>query len=80
MRGEVGHFEIPADNPSRAKKFYSASFGWRMSDVPGFADYTMVSTGEVDEKGSPKSPGYIGGAVAKRSETLKHPVITVVVD
>ncbi len=79
MTAEVGHFEIPTDNTERARKFYAVAFGWKMTDVPGFAEYTMVTTGPSDDKGNPKTPGYIGGALAKRSEILKHPVITVVV-
>jgi uncharacterized protein len=79
MSGEVGHFEIPADDPNRARKFYSATFGWKLNQVPGM-DYTMVSTGPVDEKGMPKEPGFIGGGIGKRGGPLTHPVVTVVVD
>jgi uncharacterized protein len=79
MSGEVGHFEIPADNPARARKFYSASFGWKMNEMPGM-DYTMVSTGPVDDKGMPKEPGFISGGIGKRGDILKHPVLTVIVD
>ena len=79
MSGEVGHFEIPADKPERARKFYSATFGWKMSEIPGM-DYTMVSTGPVDEKGMPKEPGFIGGGIGKRGGQLKQPVVTIVVD
>jgi len=79
MSGEVGHFEIPADNVERARKFYSAAFGWKMSEVPGM-DYTMVSTGPADEKGMPKGPGYVGGGIGKRASPLEHPVVTIMVD
>jgi len=79
MSGEVGHFEIPADNVERARKFYSKTFGWTMTPTPGM-DYTMVETGAVDEKRMPKEPGYIGGGIAKRAAPLEHPVITIVVD
>ena len=79
MSGEVGHFEIPADNPERARKFYSKTFGWTMNEMQGM-DYTMVGTGEVDQQGMPKAPGYIGGGIAKRGPPLEHPVITIVVD
>jgi uncharacterized protein len=79
MSGEVGHFEIPADNTERARKFYSTTFGWNMTPMPGM-DYTMVGTGPVDEKGMPKEPGYIGGGIGKRGSPLEHPVVTIVVD
>jgi len=79
MSGEVGHFEIPADNTERARKFYSATFGWKMLQMPDM-DYTMVSTGAVDEKRLPKEPGYIGGGIVQRGGPLEHPVVTIVVD
>ena len=79
MSGEVGHFEIPADNTERARKFYSATFGWKMNHLPEM-DYTMVSTGPVDEKGMPKEPGSVGGGIGKRGGPLEHPVVTIMVD
>ena len=79
MSGEVGHFEIPADNTERARKFYSSTFGWGMTHLPEM-DYTMVETGPVDDKRMPKEPGYIGGGIGKRGGPLEHPVVTIVVD
>jgi uncharacterized protein len=79
MSGEVGHFEIPADDPARARRFYTSTFGWKMNEIPGM-DYTMVSTGPVDENGRPKEPGFVGGGIGKRGDLLKHPVVTIIVD
>lgn len=79
MSGEVGHFEIPADDPERARKFYATTFGWKLNPVPGM-DYTMVSTGPVDEKGMPREPGFVGGGIGKRGGHLLHPVVTIMVD
>ncbi|MCI4372056.1 MAG: VOC family protein [Thermoplasmata archaeon] len=79
MSGEVGHFEIPADDVERARKFYSATFGWKPAPVPGM-DYTMVNTSPVGEDGMPKEPGSIGGGIGKRGGVLMHPVVTIVVD
>jgi uncharacterized protein len=79
MSGEVGHFEIPADNVERARKFYENAFGWKMNSVPGM-DYTMVQTGPADDKGMPNAPGYVGGGIGKRGGNLLHPVVTIVVD
>jgi len=79
MSGEVGHFEIPADQPERARKFYAATFGWKMTEMPGM-DYTMVTTGDVDDQGMPKQPGYVGGGIAKRGGMVEHPVVTIMVD
>jgi len=41
-------FEIPADNLSRAKKFYSALFGWKITAFPGMKDYLHIDTGGAD--------------------------------
>ncbi|HEV2165904.1 MAG TPA: VOC family protein [Thermoplasmata archaeon] len=79
MSGEVGHFEIPADQPERARKFYASAFGWRYNEMPGM-DYTMVMTGPTDDKGMPKAPGFIGGGIAKRGAHLTHPVLTIIVE
>jgi uncharacterized protein len=79
MGGKVGHFEIPADNTERARKFYSSVFDWKLITVPEM-DYTMVRTGPVNEKGFETGPGYIGGGIGPRGGVLAHPVVTIVVD
>ena len=43
--GKVVHFEIPADDLSRAKKFYNTVFAWKASDVPEM-EYVMLGTTE----------------------------------
>lgn len=77
--GEVVHFEIPADDLPRAKKFYSTVFGWKASDVPEM-EYVMLGTTESDENGMPKQPGAINGGMMKRQDPLKHPVVTIDVE
>lgn len=42
-------FEIPADNPERAKKFYGSLFGWKIELFPGMTDYWHIDTGGGDE-------------------------------
>ena len=79
MTGEVGHFEIPADKPDRARKFYAATFGWMIYDLVGMV-YSLVSRGPVDELGMPKEPGSIGGGIGPRGKNLQHPVVTIIVD
>ena len=54
-------FEIPADNPERAKNFYGKLFGWKIKKFPGMADYWHIDTG-----GSDDTPD--GGMI-----TRKHP-------
>jgi predicted enzyme related to lactoylglutathione lyase len=41
-------FEIPADDPERAKKFYGSLFGWKIEKFPGVSDYWHVDTGSGD--------------------------------
>jgi uncharacterized protein len=38
-------FEIPVDKPERAKKFYHALFGWKISPFPGMTDFWHIDTG-----------------------------------
>ncbi|HLD97299.1 MAG TPA: VOC family protein, partial [Candidatus Nanoarchaeia archaeon] len=57
---KVVHFEIPADDMTRAEKFYNDNFGWKITKVPmPGGEYFLVNTVDTDEKGMPKSPGAI---------------------
>lgn len=76
MAGVV-HFEIPADDQERAKKFYQEALGWRIDPVPGM-DYNMVITTDMDEStGQPTQPGAINGGMMAREGQITNPVITV---
>lgn len=56
----IVHFEIPADDPARASKFYSDVFGWQFNKMPAPGmDYWVIKT----EEGS-----QIGGGLARRSD------------
>ena len=56
------HFEIPADDTEKLKKFYSDLFGWSMNKYPGPTTYYLVGTVPVDEKTMmPLRPGVNGG-------------------
>jgi predicted enzyme related to lactoylglutathione lyase len=46
----IVHFEIPADDVQRAKKFYEDAFGWKISD-PWNMNYFMVETKDKGEEG-----------------------------
>ncbi|GKV72221.1 UNVERIFIED_CONTAM: VOC family protein [Actinomycetes bacterium ARC8] len=75
--GGVVHFEIPADDQERAKKFYHQALGWRIEPVPGM-DYNMVITTPMDEAtGQPTTAGAINGGMMAREEKIANPVITV---
>ena len=62
---KVQHFEIPADDMSRAKKFYAEVFDWEFEDypMPGM-EYSAIYTTEVDKKTRmPKVAGSINGGL-----------------
>jgi len=55
----VIHFEINANKPERAVKFYQKVFDWKIQKWQGPVDYWLVTTGEK------KQPG-IDGAIMHR--------------
>jgi uncharacterized protein len=73
---KVVHFEIPADNLDRAKKFYQSLFGWQITDFPQM-NYTIVNTVAVDENNMPKESGAINGGMLKRNHPGEQPVIVI---
>ena len=42
----VIHFEVVAEDPERAQKFYKNVFGWEISKWGGPAEYWLVTTGK----------------------------------
>ena len=50
MPNSIVHFEIPADDVRRAKKFYEGVLGWKISD-PWKMDYFLVETKKKGEEG-----------------------------
>ena len=56
----VVHFELPADDPERAVKFYEKAFGWNLMKWDGPMEYWLVSTGDAE------APGIDGGLSRRR--------------
>jgi hypothetical protein len=77
---KVVFFEIPVDDPGRARQFYGTAFGWKLSEVPEM-HYTQISTVDADRpgiRGTPKEPGAInGGMVERRREEVQTPVVYI---
>ena len=48
----ITHFEVPADDPARAQKFYSDVFGWKFDKWDGPTEYWMAKTGEDNQPGA----------------------------
>ncbi len=55
----IVHFEIPADDPERAIKFYEKVFDWQIEKWDGPIEYWLIMTGEEDQPG-------IDGGLARR--------------
>ncbi|HLD97427.1 MAG TPA: VOC family protein [Candidatus Nanoarchaeia archaeon] len=62
MKNPIVHFEIPAEDVQRAKKFYEKTFGWKIEKFQLPEDeYWAVYTTEVGSDMKPKEPGAING-------------------
>ena len=57
----IVHFEIQAENPERAAKFYREIFGWKIEKWNGPMEYWLVMTAEKDSK----EPGINGGLLKR---------------
>lgn len=72
MDHTIVHFEIPADDPERAAKFYRELFGWTIQKWEGSGqkegppEYWMVSTVPTDEKGQATRAGVNGGLMRRQ--------------
>ena len=71
MDHTIVHFEIPADDVEKLKKFYSELFGWKIEKMPGPMDYWGIATVPVDDKGMPMRPGVNGGMMKKQNPEHK---------
>jgi uncharacterized protein len=65
-KGEYTHIEIPADDPSRAQRFYEGLFGWKFEAMDGYPDYFLYTTAAGD--------GGVGGAIGKRDVSAPHQI------
>ena len=65
----VVHFDLSADDPPRAEKFYGEVFGWKFQPLADPPDYYLIETQDLDGR-----PG-VGGGMAKR-EKGQRPGIT----
>jgi len=60
----IVHFEIPADDPQRAIKFYEKVFDWQIEKWDGPIEYWLIMTGEEDK------PGIDGGLARREDPTV----------
>ncbi len=66
----VVHFEMPAKDKGRMRKFYEIAFGWQTEQLgEEMGEYVLVTTTECDEKtGLPRRPGAINGGFYQRAD------------
>ena len=62
MANHIAHFDIPADDVERARRFYERVFGWRF-EAWGPPDFYLIHTGSGADAG-------IHGSLSKRNEPL----------
>ena len=58
------HFEVKAEDPDRAQRFYESVFGWSFSSAMPGMDYRMTQTGENE-----------GGAIYPSDERDGHLIV-----
>ncbi len=61
LMSTIVHFDVPAEDVARAKKFYSALLGWKFESFPEM-QYNLITTANLDG-----TPG-VGGGMGKRME------------
>ena len=71
MDHTVVHFEIPANDVEKLRKFYSELFGWKIEKSPGPVEYWTIETVPVDARMTPLRPGVNGGMYKKEDQELR---------
>ena len=70
----IVHFEIPANDVEKVKKFYVDLFGWKIEKIPNM-EYNAVETVPMDKKGKLLRPGVNGGLYKRdnpQQQTLNY--------
>jgi predicted enzyme related to lactoylglutathione lyase len=61
----IVHFDVPAENIERAKKFYSLLLDWKFESFPEM-QYNLITTTDVDGNAG------VGGGMGKRMDPSQH--------
>ena len=85
MDHTIVHFEIPANDSEKLKRFYSGVFGWKMEkaseDVTGPVEYWLIGTVPVDKQMRPVRPGVNGGMYKKTKDAKDaKPIVYISVE
>jgi uncharacterized protein len=77
----VIHFEMPAENKERVRKFYESAFGWQTTQLgPEAGNFVLAFTTETDENRVPKKIGAINGGFYEKTKPDQHVRLTILVD
>ena len=78
----VIHFEMPAEDPERVRKFYESAFGWQTTPLGAeMGDFVLAFTIETDEKTRmPKKRGAINGGFYKKTTPDQNIKLTILVE
>jgi predicted enzyme related to lactoylglutathione lyase len=69
MDHTVVHFDIPAKDVAKLRKFYATLFGWKIEKWPGPGmEYWVIETVPSDKRGNPLRPGVNGGMGQKERD------------
>lgn len=68
----IVHFDISADDPGRAKKFYEALFGWKFELLPGPINYYLIETTDLGGHTG------IGGGMAQREGVQQSGIVNYI--
>ena len=71
MDHTIVHFEIPAIDIDKLKRFYEEIFGWKIMQAPSPLDYWVIQTVPVDINGAPLRQGVNGGMYTKTQTEAK---------
>ena len=66
MDHTIVHFEIPANNVEKLKRFYEEVFGWKINQASGPIEYWVIQTVPVDQNGMLIRSGVNGGMYKKQ--------------
>lgn len=72
MDHTIIHFEIPANDVEKIKKFYSDLFGWKIEKLSTM-EYYSITTVPMDEKGNLIGSG-VNGGLYKKEQPQQQPL------
>jgi predicted enzyme related to lactoylglutathione lyase len=79
MDHTIVHFEIPAVDVEKLKRFYEEVFGWKIIQVGGPIEYWIIQTVPTDDRGMLLHTG-VNGGMYRRQASESKPVNYIAVE